>query len=347
MGNSLPCGRIFVRHGAVYCQSVNQAEVLIRRVDRFQQRHAVTAFPYAVVQKFGNDQAGGKAVIIAYYGLFALFPLLLLLTTILGFTLAGDPKFQHEVLDSALGDFPIIGDQLRSANHPLTGNVVAVTVGCLGTIYGALGVGQAALNAMHSVWNIPYASWPNFWMRRIRGFAILAVLGVGTLIATALAGFGPAIFPGPLVSVWSIAVSLLVNFAIFTTAFKLLTSESLGWRDVALGAALATVSWEVLQAVGGIYVRHVLTHASTTYGFFAIVIGLLSWLYVGAQLTLMAAEIDVVRRYHLWPRSIVQPPLTEGDRRTFDRLAGMQRRRPETRVTISFLPEADRQPLDS
>src|SRR5262249_47394387 len=144
------------------------------------------------------------------------------------------------------GNFPIIGQQLRSASRPLTGSAWALTIGILGTLYGAQGVGQAALNAMHTVWNIPFASWPNFWMRRLRGFSILAILGAGILATTALAGFGPQLFPGPLVLVWSLAMSVLVNFVIFSAAFKLLTSESLTWHDVALGAGLATVFWEIL-----------------------------------------------------------------------------------------------------
>jgi hypothetical protein len=73
---------------------------------------------------------------------------------------------------------------------------------------------------------------------------------------------------------------------------------------------------------------------------------LLSWLYVGSQLTLLAAEINVVRRYQLWPRSITQPPLTDGDKRTFVRLAMMEERRPEVVVSASFNADADRQPLD-
>jgi hypothetical protein len=62
-------------------------------------------------------------------------------------------------------------------------------------------------------------------MRRSRGFAILAVLGVATVAATALASFGPQLFHAPLVSVSSIAMSVVVNFVIFTAAFQLLTSE--------------------------------------------------------------------------------------------------------------------------
>jgi uncharacterized BrkB/YihY/UPF0761 family membrane protein len=66
-----------------------------------------------VLQKFGNDQAAGKAALMAYYGLFA-FALLLLLATILGFALSGDPGLHERLIDSALGNFPVIGDQLRS-----------------------------------------------------------------------------------------------------------------------------------------------------------------------------------------------------------------------------------------
>jgi len=325
---------------------VNPVERVVRRVDGFQQRHGVLAFPFAVLQKYGNDQASGKAIVIAYYGLFALFPLLLLFTTVLGFVLAGDPAFRQRVLNSALADFPIIGGQLRSVDHPLTGSAAAIGVGVVGILYGAQGIGQAALNAMHTVWNIPYKNWPNFWLRRLRGFAILVVLGVATLVSTALVGIAPAVFPGSLVAFASVLASVLVNFGVFTAAFMLLTSEQLGWRDVAVGAGLATVFWEALQAVGGILVRHTLAHATPTYGFFAIVIGLLSWLFLGAQLILLAAEINVVRRYRLWPRSITQPPLTDGDRRTYLRLAMMEERRPEVEVTAAFNAEADRQPLD-
>src|SRR6516225_7984687 len=93
---------------------VGWAERQVRRVDRFQQRHAVLAFPFAVMQKFGNDQAGGKAALMAYYGLFALFPLLLLLATILGFALAGNSALREQAIHSALGSIPVMGDQLRS-----------------------------------------------------------------------------------------------------------------------------------------------------------------------------------------------------------------------------------------
>lgn len=326
---------------------MNAVEVVVRRVDRFQQRHAVIAFPFAVLQKFGNDQAGGKAVTIAYYGLFSLFPLLLLLSTLLGFVLGNDPSLRQRILASALSNFPVIGPQLRSSTHPLTGSLVALGVGIGGTLYGAQGVGQAALNAMNTIWNVPYKRWPNFWLRRLRGFAVLALAGAATITTTILTGFGSTVLPGGAVTrAWSVAAAVLVDFAVFSLAFIVLTAEPLHWRDVVLGAGLATGFWAGLQSLGGWYVRRELAHATPTYGFFAIVIGLLSWLYLGAELTLLAAEIDVVRRYRLWPRSLTQPPLTEGDKRTFLRLALMEERRPEVEVTAGFTPQADYQPLE-
>lgn len=295
-------------------------------------------------QKFGNDQAGALASRIAYHGLFSLFPLLLLFTTILGYVLSGHPALRQHVIDSALGNFPIIGTQLRHTNQSLGGNAAAVAVGIGGLVYGSLGVSQSAQAAMNEVWNIPYVEWPNFFLRRARGLAVIAVLGVSLLASGALAAAAGAVFGGVATPI-AFAGSVLVNFGVFLAAFLVLTAENLGWRDVVLGAVLSTVFWEVLLSVGGLYVRHALAHASDTYGFFAIVIALLSWIYLAAQLTLLAAEINVVRKYHLWPRSITQPPLTDGDRAVFERLARMQTRRPEYEVRTRFLPTARHDPL--
>jgi uncharacterized BrkB/YihY/UPF0761 family membrane protein len=132
---------------------------------------------------------------------------------------------------------------------------------------------------------------------------------------------------------------------LFLLAFMVLTAEPLRPRDVAVGVITATVFWETLQLIGTWFVARGLHHASPTYGVFAVVITLLSWLYLGAQLTLLAAEINVVLRYRLWPRSITQPPLTRADRLTLARLARMETRRPEEVVSTSFTGAADEDPL--
>jgi len=326
-------------------RQIGRVERQVRRADSFQQRHAVIAFPWAVMQKFGNDQAGSKATLMAYYGLFALFPLLLLLATVLGFALSGNAALREQLIDSALGNFPVIGDQLRSEVHPLEGSATALIIGIAGTLYGSFGIGFASQNAMNTIWNIPFVHWPSWWQRYLRTFGVIGLLGLAVLSSTALATIATAVAHGTGAAVLAACASTVVNLGLFLLAFMVLTAEPLRIRDVALGAILATVFWETLQLVGTWYVTRGLQRASPTYGVFAVVITLLSWLYLGSQLTLWAAEINVVLRYRLWPRSVTQPPLTKADRLVYIRLAQMEVRRPEVEVTASFTDEADDNPL--
>ena len=208
-------------------RKVGWLERQVRRADGFQQRHAVIAFPWAVVQKFGNDQAGGKAALMAYYGLFALFPLLLLLATVLGFAVSGNPQLRDQLIDSALGYFPVIGDQLRSEVHPLEGNTTALVIGIAGTLYGSFGVGFAAQNAMNTVWNIPYVRWPGLGPRYLRTLGVIGLLGLAVLSSTALTAFATAVAHGADATVLALAASFLVNLGLFLLAFMLLTAEPL------------------------------------------------------------------------------------------------------------------------
>ena len=321
------------------------AERQVRRADRFQQRHAVIGFPLAVFQKFGNDQAGAKATLMAYYGFFALFPLLLLFATVLGYVLPDDPALRARLLDSALRNFPVIGDQLRSEVHPLGGSTTALVISIIGTLYGAFGIGLSSQNAMNSVWNIPFVRWPDFWRRYARTLGFIVLLGLPTVASTVLVTIATTVHSGTGVTVIVTVGAAVINFAVFLLAFMLLTADPLGVPDVALGALCATVFWQVLERIGIWYVDRELRNASTTYGEFAVVIVLLSWLYLGSQLTLWAAEINVVVRYRLWPRSLTQPPLTEADRLVFERLVQMEVRRPEVEAATLFTDEADWDPL--
>lgn len=324
---------------------LNPAEAAVRRIDRFQQRHRLVAFPVAVAQKFGNDQAGTRAALIAYYGLFAIFPLLLLFTTVLGYVLQGNDALRERLVKSALGTFPVIGTQLQSPTQRLEGSAPAVLIGGLLLLYGAIGLGQSAQAGMNAVWNVPYVQRPGLLPRYLRSIGVLALIAVSTIGSTVLTGFATAVSRGTTATAVLLLGSVAVNFLLILVAFRVMTSVNVRWRDMALGAALAAVFWQSLQAAGSWYVTRGLHHNNDIYGFFALVIVLLSWIYIGAQLFLLAAEINVVLRYHLWPRSLVQPPLTAADREVFRRLATSAVRRPEVEVAVAFSPDADRDPL--
>ena len=285
-------------------------KAVIRKVDGLLQRHPATAFPVAVFKKFGEDEAGNLAALIAYYGFFSLFPLLLVFVTILGLVLRGNPDLQRSIVDSALANFPIIGTQISRNVRALAGSGLALGIGIALTLWSGLRVAKAVQSAMNTVWNVPYKRRPNFLFSTLRAVAMLAVLGVLTLVSAAAGGVGAG-SSNWLLGILGIAISLVLNFALFMLAFRILTAADLSWADVWPGAAVGAVAWTALQAVGGFYVAHQLQGASEVYGTFALVIGLLAWIFLGAQVTLYAAEVNVVKKRHLWPRSIVQRPDTD------------------------------------
>jgi membrane protein len=306
---------------------------ILRKVDAFQKRHAALAFPIAVVRKFGDDQAGNLAAVIAYYGFFSLFPLLLVLVTVLGMILRTNPDLQTRVLDSALANFPVIGTEISRNVNALEGSGVTLAVGIALTLWSGLGVIKAAQTAMNTVWNVPFEHRPNFLKSTLRALIMLGVLGVLTLASAASGTIGGGSTRWWLV-ILGLAISLVMNLFLFLLAFRVLTSENLTWSDVLPGAAVGSVAWTTLQALGGYYVSRELQGASDVYGTFAVVIGLLAWIFIGAELTLFAAEVNVVRKRHLWPRSLVQPPFTDADVEALTRYAKQEGRRPEERIDV-------------
>jgi YihY family inner membrane protein len=314
---------------------VNPIERVVRRVDGFQQTHRPLAIGFGVIKKFGDDRAGSLAALIAYYGFLAIFPLLLVLTTVLGFAMERNRALNRSVLRSALRDFPIVGQQLGQAIHPLQGNALALAGGIVGLIWGSLGVTQAGQLAMAEVWNVPGVDRPPFVTRLLRGFCLLGVFGVGLVATTLIASL--AAFGGGLpVKAAGVALSVALNVGLFVLAFRVLTVRDVPTRSLVPGAILGGICWSLLQVLGVYLVGHQLRHASQVYGYFASVLGLVSWLFLGAQLTLYAAEANVVWARRLWPRSIVQPPLTDADKRAFDDIALQGERRPEQSVESNW-----------
>jgi YihY family inner membrane protein len=315
---------------------------LVRAVDDFQQRHRWLAFPFAVVKKYGDDQAGRHAALLAYYGFFSLFPLLLVAVTVIGFILQGRSDLADRIVDSAAAQFPIIGTSIQKtvAGSRLRGSGLVLAVGAAFALWGGLGVADAAQAAMNGIWNVPRRRYPNFLLRRLRGLAWLVVLGGGLLAASVAAGFAHAA-GSALSGVAGVAASAVVNTLLFLVGFRVLTVRNVPLRSLLPGALLAALAWALLQWLGGWYVGRQLTRATNTYGTFALVIGLLSWLYLAATVTLYAAELNAVRARRLWPRSLAPPPLGRADEQVLEDLAKQEERRPEQRVEVSFGGEAE------
>jgi len=307
----------------------------VHALDSLQQRHAWLGFPAAVIKKFGDDEAGGMAALIAYYGFVSLFPLLLVLVTVLGFVLEGDQKTQTDVLHSTLGQFPIIGDQLQRNIHSLKGSVGALAIGVVGLLLGGLGIVGATQSAFQQVWHIPRKRRPNFLSWRLRGIGLLAVLGVLLVVSTVAAGYVTAQTAGTIAVLGGVLIALASNLLLFFAAFRFLSPDEIPTRNLLTGVLFAAVLWQILQHIGGYYVSHVVRHAQETSGLFAFVLGLLAWLYLGGQVTLIAAEINVVRARKLWPRSFTAP-LLDADRRALTSSAETEERVQQENVEVTF-----------
>lgn len=321
---------------------MNAVKELMRKVDAFQQRHVVTAFAFAVQKKFGDDNAGNLITQLTYTGFVTVFPLLLLLVTILGLVFSTDASVRHEILNSTLKQFPVIGSELGHNVHALKkSSIIGLAIALAGLAYGSFGLAGTGMYAMNQIWNVPGTDRPGFGPRMARSALFLAVLGTGVIISTFLSGIGTFGSRQPLyIEVLAIAISAVVNCLQYLLAFRVLTPKQISHREIVPGALIGGAGWTILQAVGSYLVGHTLKGDSATYGTFAVVLGLLAWLYMAARITIYAAEVNCVLSRHLWPRSLVQPPLTEADRSSLAAQAEQNRRRPEQKVEVSFDEQA-------
>jgi len=320
---------------------------IAERVDRFQRRHPAAGYPLAVVYKFFDDQGNFLTAMITYYAFLSLFPLLLLLISLLGFALHNDPNLQDRVLDSALSRLPVIGQQIGDNVQSLRGNKLAVVVGALGGLYGSLGVVQATQNAFNKVWAVPRNNRPNPIMARVISLAMLVVLGLGLALSTilsALSAVAGRIGDSQLDTGLRVLLALaavLLNAAVLAFAFRLLTAQSVGTRRTLPGAICAAVIWQVLQIFGTYYFGNTLRNSTATYGLFGVVLGLLVWLYLSALAVVLGAEVNAVLARRMWPRSLLTPftddvQLTHGDRKAYASYAQTERHKGFETVDVEF-----------
>jgi YihY family inner membrane protein len=315
--------------------------------DRFQRRHAWLGFPVAVVYKFFDDFGTYLAAILTYYAFVSLFPLLLIASTVLSVVLRGNAHLQQELLTSALNSFPLIGQELGKPEH-LSGGPTGLIIGIISSVYGALGVAQAFQYASNTMWAIPRDSRPNPLHARGRSLVLLAVIGLGFLATTSLSilSDGGVGLLGTTEKYLAVAVAVLINVTVGIFAFRWAPARRLSVREVLPGAITAAVCWQLLQTFGISYARHV-QHASETNAVFAIVLGLLAYLFLTAITLLLSVEVNVVRVNRMYPRALLTPftdnvALTPGDRRAYARQAKAQRSKRFERIEVGFLPRRKR-----
>ena len=320
---------------------------LADRMDGFQRRHRAVGFPLGVTYKFFDDQSNYLAATVTYYTFAAVFPLLLISSSVLGFLLQGNEKLKSALLDSALGQFPVVGPALGT-HQGLQGSTAAVVFGGLAALYGILGLGQAAQNAVQVSWAIPRNSRPNPFISRLRSGGLLMLAGLVVIVLatmTSVAGnvemFGAELDRGIR---W-----LVLVFAVILTALVL--AQLMRWstdpdhreplRHLLPGALLTALLWQLLQRLGSFYVSHVVRRASEVNGVFALTLGLLALIYIAANMAMIGLQVNVVLARRLYPRALLTPftdavELTDADRRAYAAYAKAQRHKGFEKVRVTF-----------
>jgi YihY family inner membrane protein len=323
--------------------AVNPVERVIRASDAVQQRFTPTAFVFGVFKKYGDDNGGVLVANLAYSCFIALFPLLLVLVTVLGLAASVDASFRENVIHAVANQVPQIGSQLTGNVKELRrSSMIGLIIGLVGVVWGATGLAQAGLFTMEQVWNLPGPARPGYFQRLGRAMEFLGVLGVGVILTTLLAALNTYGQKAAIFVVLAEVAAALVNVGMYLIAFRVLTPKGVPTQKLIPGAVTGGIAWTVLQ-IAGTYLVHHFLHSNSVYGYFATVLGLVAYINVAVQITVYAAEVNVVLARRLWPRSIVQPPLTEADRASMALQALQNQRRVEEHIEVSF---DDRPPGD-
>jgi len=320
---------------------------VVDRVDRFQRRHPVLGFPLAVAWKFFDDSGGYLAALLTYYGFISLFPLLILISTILSVVLVNNPDLQQRIIESAVRQVPVVGDQLGDPKS-LSGGPVGVIVGSAASIYGALGVGNALQYAMNTIWSVPRNSRPNPLLSRGRSLLIVPVGLLLVVATTAIATIGATYDLGAANNWLVLAATIVLNTGILYLVYRIGVGAA-ERRHLVAGSVVAAVLLQILQSYGVVYVGRVVRDASATNSVFGFVLGLLAFIYLAALILIVGAEINAVFAKRLYPRALLTPftdnvELTEADKRQYAAQARTMRTKGYERIEVFFDPRAEREP---
>ncbi len=290
---------------------------LIKKIDRIQQKHSVIGLPYAVIKRYGDDKIGYQAALITYYGFLSLFPLLLVTASIVSLVVQNNERLELSIMSNISNYFPVIGQQLTQNIHGSSESGLALILGLLIALYGARGGVDAFKSAVNYVWKVPKEKQPGFPESMLISMSMIIIGGIGiysaAILSTYASGLGDTL-------VFNI-LSILVSFLVLAPTFFFLLTASLGTdtanrKDRWIMSVSSSIGLLVIQSFGGYLIANQLQKLSPLYGTFALVLGLIFWIYLQATVVMYATQTRYIRRYNLWPRSLSGKLPTNADRQS-------------------------------
>lgn len=317
----------------------NPIERLLGSIDGWQRKHRFSAFPYAVLKKYGDDESGYQAALITYYSFVSLFPLLIIATSVIDLVSRGNAALRERLTDSISNYLPAVSDQLQHTVHSKTGTGLALAVSLLFLLYGAKGSADAVRHALDHAWEVPRSSRNGFPKGAAKSLLLIVGGGLGLMASAVLTGIATSAFS----HMWyfrllPIVLGLAINYLVFLFVFRIATSRKAHLADIRLGAVTASIALLALQTLGTLLVNHQLKNATGAYGQFGIVLALLFWIYLQAQVFMYTVQINVVHTYKLWPRSLTGKNLTTADEKALELYVKRERlqKPPQEEVDVSL-----------
>lgn len=311
--------------------------------DGWQRRHALLGLPIATIYTFVEEEGLYLAAVIACYGMFSLFPLLLLLSSAVGFFLEGNPVLQERIIEVAVEQVPTLSESF--VRTQLSGSPLAFAIGAFGALFGALAVGTAVQNAMNIVWHVPVIDRPNPLLIRVRSVGVLLVLVVFVLVTTFVTQIDPravGLTLPPSLHQWlGHLISFVVTALTFTFITKVAVKRHIPFVKRLPGAVFGALFWQLLQSAGAAYVQGYVANSTIANGVFSSLLGVLLWIFLAGLILVMSGVFNVVVIERLYPRSlrvlfVDNTDLTEADRRLFARRAAAQRFKSAQHVDVRF-----------
>jgi membrane protein len=305
---------------------------LSEKADSAQKATKPTSVAVATFKKFQEDQTTSMAAMIAFWAFFSIFPLFLVLITVLGWVLPASDK--DTVLVNIAKMFPLLD---VSTIKGLNGSLWALLLGLLTSLWSGIGVVRSTQNAFNSVWEIRYHERPKLKEQVLRSLWVLVTIGAGLVLTTLISGLVMSASSGVHLGlggkIGGYVLSAVLDVGLFVAAFRMLTDREITVRDVIPGAVFSGVVFFILEQASTFIISRHLKSAGATYGHFATVITILWWFYLQAVITLLGAQLNVVLKERLHPRSLVDAPQTEADHRALQAYAEERTYHPEEQVS--------------
>ena len=257
----------------------------------------------ATVANWIGDEAPSMGAALAFYTLFSLAPLLVLVLAIAGFVIGADAAggLLYDQLSGLFGEngAKAIQAVLAAASDKKSG-IIAAVMSFLTLVIGATTVFAELTNDLNRIWKSKPPKGRGLWgllRSRLLSFGLVITIGFLLLVSLVLNAAVTAVgqsWGGSRVAlqVGNIVVSLIVETLLFAMIYKVLPAVRIAWRDVWIGAAATAVLFEVGKYLIGLYVGK--SAISSAFGAAGTLVAVIAWVYYSAQVFFLGAEFTRV-----------------------------------------------------